>query len=206
MSEFSIAILISGGGTTFLNLHQKIRAGSLPARIAGIISSSGKAAGLARARDLGYRTQVVRRHGFADDAAFSLAIDARLAPWNPDLIVLAGFLKRYLPPRAWSERCINIHPSLIPAFCGPGYYGMKVHEAVWARSSRISGCTVHLVTEEYDAGPIIVQKAVPLDPADDPEDIRRKVFALECEALPEAIRLFIEKRVAFDGGRCLIDG
>ena len=203
--SYRIAVLISGGGTTFLNLHEKISAGSLQASIVGVVSSSSKAAGLSLARERGYPTFVVRRRKYADDHQFSQAIDHHLKACRPDLIVLGGFLKKYLPPAQWAERCINIHPALIPAFCGPGFYGMKVHQAVWARSSRVSGCTVHLVTPEYDAGPIIVQKTAALAPADSPEDIRRKVFEKECEALPEAIRLFIDRRVTFSNGRCLIN-
>ncbi len=199
-----LGVLISGGGTTFLNLHEKIASGALAAEIACVISSRSKAAGLARARELGYAAYFIGRRRFADDEAYSAAIDARLDAHAVDLVVLAGFLRRYLPPPQRREHCVNIHPSLLPAFGGEGFYGMRVHEAAWGRSCKVSGCTVHLVTERYDEGPIIVQKTVALDSADTPEDIRRKVFALECQALPEAIGLFAEGRIRFENGRALV--
>ncbi len=205
MSLLKLGVLISGGGTTMLNLHEHIARGALAAEIVCVISSRSKAAGLERARELGYPAQFIGRRRFDSDEAFSHAIDAVLARHGVELVVLAGFLRKYLPGEAYAQATLNIHPALIPSFCGQGYYGMKVHEAVWRHGCRVSGCTVHLVDEEYDAGPIIIQKAVALDSRDSPEDIRRKVFALECEAYPEAIRLFIEKRIRFENGRAIIE-
>jgi len=202
--RLKLGALISGGGTTFLNLHRKIEAGALDAEIACVISSRAKAPGLDKARELGYPARFLGRKRFDSDAAYSAAITDVLESHGVELIVLAGFLRKYLPGPRYRQRCINIHPSLLPSFGGQGYYGMRVHEAVWRRSCKISGCTVHLVTENYDEGPIIVQKAVPIDSRDSPEDIRRKVFALECEALPEAIQAFAENRVAFEQGRALL--
>ncbi len=199
-----LGILISGGGTTFLNLERHIREGQLAASIACVISSSTKAAGLERARALGYPATAVIRARYADDEAFSAALNAELQAHGAELVVLAGFLKRYLPAPAYHQRTLNIHPSLIPAFCGHGYYGMKVHEGVWARGCMVSGCTIHLVDAEYDAGPIVLQRTVALCGEDTPEDIRRKVFEAECEAYPEAIRLFVEDRIRIVDGRVLI--
>ena len=203
-AAIGLGVLISGGGTTFLNLHEVIQAGKLNAEIRCVISSKAKAAGLARARELGYPGWLVRRGNFESDQTFSAAITAILESSSVDLAVLGGFLRRYLPTGKFDRRCINIHPSLIPAFCGKGYYGHLVHEAVWRRSCKVSGCTVHLVNDRYDEGPIILQKSVSIDDRDTPEDIRRKVFALECQALPEAIAYFAENRIRFEGGRSII--
>lgn len=204
MKPVTLGILLSGSGTTFLNLHQAIESGQLKARIGLVITNRRRALGLERARELGYPTKLIRRSSFSDDGDFSQAIDEELMAHEVELVVLAGFLKRYIPPIRYSERCINIHPSLIPAFCGQGFYGMRVHEAVWKASSKISGCTVHLVNEHYDEGPIIVQKAVAIHDRDTPEDIRRKVFELECKALPEAINLFADQRIQFEHNRSII--
>ena len=202
--ELTLGLLISGGGTTFLNLHRAIQEEGLPARIGCVISSNAKAPGLEHARRLGYPHAVVSRKKFDSDRAFSQAITEKLEAHGTELAVLAGFLRRYLPAERYKERCINIHPALLPAFGGKGFFGMHVHEAVWKRSCKLSGCTVHLVNEEYDAGTIILQKWVVLDHNDTPEDIRRKVFVLECEALPLAIRLFAEGRIEFRDGRSII--
>lgn len=199
-----LGILISGGGTTFLNLEKRIREGRLTASVACVISSSAKAQGLERARELGYPATCVLRSHYADDAAFSQAIDAELRAHGAELVILAGFLKLYLPAPEFRQRTLNIHPSLIPAFCGHGYYGMKVHEGVWARGCKVSGCTIHLVDAEYDAGPIVLQQTVALSAEDTPEDIRRKVFEAECEAYPRAIQLFVEDRVRVVDGRVFI--
>jgi len=200
-----LGILISGGGTTFLNLHQKINSGHLPATIKCVVSSSSKALGLKRARELGYPSQVVRRSRFQDDATFSQAITEIMQAHDVELIVMGGFLKKYLPSKPYLERCINIHPSLIPAFSGQGYYGMNVHRAVWERSCKITGCTVHLVNANYDEGPIILQKATQLSHRDTPDTIKDKVFGLECEALPQAITYFVKDRIRFENGRSIID-
>lgn len=200
-----LGILISGGGTTMVNLHERITAGKLKAEIVCVISSSSKAAGLEKAKGFGYPTHFLGRRKFADDVAYSEALTALLQEHGAELVILAGFLKMYLPSGPYKERTLNIHPSLIPSFCGKGFYGMKVHEAVWKRGCRVSGCTVHLVNENYDEGPIIVQRTVPLTPEDDPERIRQKVWELECEAYPHAIKLFVNNRISFENGRAVID-
>lgn len=204
MQPLKIAILISGSGTTLDNLHRKIGEGQLNAEIVKVISSKSKVAGIAKAQDYGYPVEVVARRKFDSDRAFSNAIGAKVREAGAELIVLGGFLKRFLPPSDYAARCINIHPSLIPAFCGAGYYGMRVHQAAWEKGCRVSGCTVHLVNEVYDEGPIIVQQAVALNHLDTAEDIRRKVFELECEALPQAIAYFADQRISFADGRAVI--
>lgn len=199
-----LGILISGGGTTFLNLHKRIEAGELKAEIACVISSSKKAKGLERAQEYGYPTAAFSRRRFEDDQAYSLAIQNELQKHGVQLVILAGFLKMFHPGQAFENRCLNIHPSLIPAFCGHGFYGMKVHEGVHARGCKVSGCTIHLVNEQYDAGPIVLQKVVTIADGDSPEDIRAKVFEAECEAYPEAIRYFIDGRVSIENNRTFI--
>ncbi|MCB1050558.1 MAG: phosphoribosylglycinamide formyltransferase [Acidobacteria bacterium] len=198
-----LGILISGSGTTFLNLHNRILTGELNAEIVCLVSSNPNAGGLEHAARLGVPHWVVSLQN-GDVQAFSTEIHRLLVQTGVDLVVLGGFLKPFLPQEPYLERCINIHPSLIPAFCGKGFYGMHVHRAVYARGCRVSGCTVHLVTEDYDAGPILLQRAVTLEDDDDPSSIQRKVFALECEALPEVIEWFRADRVRFENGRAWI--
>jgi len=183
-----LGILISGGGRTLLNLNKYIREGLLDAEICVAISSSSKCLGLERAKNLGIPVHVVRKKKSMTDETFSQQIDGILQTYQAELVVLAGFLKKYLPSGRYLNSCINIHPSLIPAFCGPGFYGSKVHQAVYDRGCTVSGCTVHFINGEYDAGPIILQKPVSILPEDTPDIIAGKVFEKECEALPEALQ------------------
>lgn len=179
-----MAVLLSGSGRTLDNFHERLRAGTMRGEIAVVVSNLAGAKGVDKARNYGYP---------AFHAADSAATNRILDDYQIDLVLLAGYLKLYLPPPHLARRVLNIHPSLIPAFCGPGFYGMKVHRAVKARGVRVSGCTVHFANEVYDEGPIVVQKCVPLETADTPEDIAARVFAAECEAYPEAINLVIEQ-------------
>ena len=174
----NLAVLLSGTGRTLDNLHELILAKKLNAEILVVIANIESAFGLKKARDYGYPAF------YAKNGADTNAI---LAGYKLDLICLAGYLKLYQPPAALARRVVNIHPSLIPAFCGPGFYGHRVHEAVKARGCLVSGCTVHFADGLYDHGPIICQKAVPLDFDDDADAIAKKVFAAECQAYPEAI-------------------
>ncbi|CAM2006409.1 phosphoribosylglycinamide formyltransferase [Acanthopleuribacter pedis] len=199
--KLRLGILISGGGTTFLNVHERINAGTLDAEIACVISSRKKAFGLERARKLGYPDYSVNYRKLGDDQAASAAIQEILAEHRVDLVVLAGFLRVFLPGETYANRCINIHPSLIPAFCGQGFYGAKVHEAVYRRGCRVSGCTVHMVNDHYDEGPIIAQQSVALADGDDAAEIQRKVFAAECETLPRVVQWFAEGRIQVENGR-----
>ncbi|PIE02189.1 MAG: phosphoribosylglycinamide formyltransferase [Acidobacteria bacterium] len=196
-----LGILLSGSGRTLLNLNQHIKKGSVRAEIRVVISSSRKCLGVERAKKLGIPVVIMRKRKSLTEEEYSHAITQSLEEHHVDLVVLAGFLKKYLPSKHYENSCINIHPSLIPAFCGPGFYGSKVHQAVWRRGCTVSGCTVHFVNEQYDAGPIILQKTVCLHAEDSPELIAQKVFEKECEALPEAIQLIIEKKVHIIDGR-----
>lgn len=173
-----LAVLLSGTGRTLDNFHEQILAKKIAAEICVVIADVENVLGLKKAKDYGYPAF------YAKNSADTNAI---LAGYEVDLICLAGYLKLYQPPPALARRVVNIHPALIPAFCGPGFYGHHVHEAVKARGCLVSGCTVHFADSLYDHGPIICQKAVALDFDDDADTIADKVFAAECLAYPEAI-------------------
>lgn len=183
-----MAVLLSGGGRTLDNFHERLQAGTMQGKIAVVVSNLAEAKGLEKARNYGYPAF----HG-----ADSAATNRILADYGIDLVLLAGYLKLYQPPANLARRVLNIHPSLIPAFCGPGFYGMKVHRAVKARGVKVSGCTVHFANEVYDEGPIVVQRCVPVATEDTPDDIAHRVFAAECEAYPEAINLVCERGVDY---------
>ncbi len=179
-----IAVLLSGSGRTLDNFHERIQKGSLHAGIQVVISNVKDALGLQKAEKYGYP---------AFHAIDNEAINTILQDYSINIICLAGVLKLYEPPPKLSRSVVNIHPSLIPAFCGDGFYGSRVHRAVKARGCLVSGCTVHFASEVYDEGPIIVQKCVQLAYDDTVESIAGKVFGAECEAFPEALNLVNEK-------------
>lgn len=183
-----MAVLLSGSGRTLDNFHERIEDGSLKAEIKVVISNVAGVLGLEKAEKYGYPAF----HAVGNDAT-----NAILADYDIDIICLAGYLKLYAPPTHLEKSVINIHPSLIPTFCGDGYYGSIVHKAVKERGCMVSGCTVHFADENYDEGPIILQKAVELDYDDTVDEIAAKVFAAECIAFPEAINLVHEKGIDF---------
>lgn len=183
-----MAVLLSGSGRTLDNFHDRIQDGSLDASVEVVISNVAGALGLKKAEKYGYPAF----HAVGNEATNQI-----ISQYKIDLIILAGYLKLYSPPAGHLRSVLNIHPSLIPAFCGDGFYGHHVHEAVKARGCKVSGCTVHFANEVYDEGPIIVQKCVSLDDEDSPDDIAAKVFAAECEAYPEAINLVNSKGVDY---------
>lgn len=194
-----LGVLISGGGTTLQNFLDRIADGRLAAEIAVVVCSAPDAAGLSRARDAGIPAHVVAAKDFADVAAFSDRIFDLCEEAGVDLVTLAGFLKLLRIPDRWAGRVMNIHPALIPAFCGEGMYGRRVHEAVLAAGVKVSGCTVHFADNRYDAGPIICQRAVPVYDTDRPEDVAARVFEQECIAYPEAIELYAAGLLTIDG-------
>ena len=198
-TPFRIAVLISGGGTTLQNLIDKVRVGSLPVQIAIVVSSSGNARGLQFAREAAIPAAIVEPKTFATQDAFSRAIFDRCRDAEVDLVVMAGFLKRVTIPDDFTNRVVNIHPGLIPAFCGHGFYGQRVHQAVLDYGAKLSGCTVHFADNQYDHGPVISQKAVPVLEDDTAETLARRVFQAECDAFPEAIRLIAEGKVQVVG-------
>ena len=196
-----LGVMLSGGGTTLENICNHIDRGDLPAEVAVVVSSLSKVKGVERARRRGIPVHVVRRKDHATLESFSDAVNAHLDAARVDLVCLAGFMVMWKIPPRYEGRVMNIHPALIPSFCGKGMYGHLVHEAVVAKGAKVSGCTVHFVDNEYDAGPIIVQKTVPVRFEDTPDDVAARVFEKECEAYPEAIRLFAEGRLRIEGNQ-----
>jgi phosphoribosylglycinamide formyltransferase-1 len=203
-ARLRIVVLISGGGTTLRNLIEKSRAGEVPIDIVLVISSTEKAGGLRFAQEANIPAVVVPFKQYADERAFSEAIFEHCRRVNPDFVVMGGFLKRLVIPEDFELRVLNIHPALIPAFCGKGYYGRRVHEAVLEFGAKVSGCTVHFADQEYDHGPIILQRAVPVLDSDTPETLAARVFEAECEAYPEALRLLAAGRIEVVGRRVKI--
>ncbi len=190
----SIAVLISGSGTTLVNLAGQAAAGILPVNIAGVISSRPTVAGVQRARQLGLPVEIVERRNFADSVAFSDRLLTVLSRWSPDLVCMAGFLCFWNIPSQFAGRVVNIHPSLLPKFGGQGMHGLKVHEAVLKAGEKISGCTVHLADNVYDHGPVLLQRTCPVLPHDSPQSLAARVFAEECIAYPQAIRQLLVER------------
>jgi len=203
--RFRVAVLLSGSGRTLENLLASIGRDELDIEIVGVVSSRAGVRGLEIARRAELRTLVVPRVVARDPRLLSAEVRTFLEPTGVDLIALAGFLRRLEILPEWRERIINIHPSLLPLFGGKGLYGARVHEAVLESGMKISGCTVHIVNEEYDAGPIILQRCVPVAEDDDAHSLGERVFAAECAAYPDAIRLFQAGRVRVEGRRVLID-
>ena len=195
-----LAVLLSGSGSTLQNLFDRIADGRLRAAVAVVAASRADAFGLERARQAGVAAVAVPRKQYADGEAFNDALHAALAPHAPDLVVLAGFLSLF-QPRGYAGRVMNIHPALIPAFCGPGFYGHKVHEAVLAAGVKVSGCTVHFADDLYDYGPIILQGSVPVLEDDTPQTLAARIQAVECELYPQAIQLWADDRLRVDGRR-----
>ncbi len=183
-----IAVLISGGGTTLRNLIGKVKSESLPVEIRLVISSSAKARGLEYAASAGIPSLVVDKSTSLSAVAFSEAVFDPCRKAGVRYVVMGGFLKHVLIPPDFENRVINIHPALLPAFGGKGMYGLKVHAAVLAADEKTSGCTVHFVDNEYDHGPVILQRQVEVLPGDTAETLQARVFEAECEAYPEALR------------------
>ena len=199
-----LAVLLSGGGTTLQNLLDRIAGGQLDAEVAVVVSSRADAFGLERARHAGIPALTVARKAHPDVQTFNDALHAALEPHAVDLVVLAGFLSLFQPRARYAGRVLNIHPALIPSFCGEGFYGHRVHEAVLASGVKVSGCTVHFADEQYDRGPIILQGCVPVLEDDTVETLAARVLALEHELYPEAIQLFAENRLRVEGRRVRI--
>ena len=185
-----VAVLLSGSGRTLENLIDCGARGTLDIEIPVVISSRSCVRGVDVSRAAGIETHVVRRRDAPSPQALSARVKEILAPHDIDLIVLAGYLLMLDILPEWRGRILNIHPSLLPLFGGKGMYGHKVHEAVLA-----SGCTVHIVTEEYDAGPIVAQRCVPVEAGDTAEVLGARVFDAECLLYPDALQLFIDGRV-----------
>ncbi|MBI4718093.1 MAG: phosphoribosylglycinamide formyltransferase [Planctomycetes bacterium] len=200
-TPLNLGVLISGGGRTLLNLHERILAGTLPAKIAVVVCSRAAARGVQRARDRGLNVQVVDRAGLAPKE-FQDRITAAVA--GVDLVCMAGFLSLWRFPEEFVGRVMNIHPALLPDFGGSGMFGHRVHEAVLAAGRSESGCTVHFCDNQYDHGPIILQRRVPVLPGDSAESLAARVFEQECLAYPLAIEWFAAGRLRLQGGKVSI--
>jgi phosphoribosylglycinamide formyltransferase-1 len=199
-----LAVLLSGGGTTLQNFIDRIADGRLRARIVQVVSSAADAFGIERALRAGLPATVVTRREAGSREAFSRRIFDLCRRAGADLVCLAGFLQLLMIPDDFAGRVLNIHPALIPAFCGKGFYGHHVHEAALAYGVKVSGCTVHFADNTYDHGPIVLQRTVPILDDDTPDTLAARVFEQECEAYPEAVRLFAEGRLRIEGRRVLV--
>ncbi|MGE3821807.1 MAG: phosphoribosylglycinamide formyltransferase [Isosphaeraceae bacterium] len=195
-----LAVCVSGGGSTLQNLIDLIRAKRLKAEIVKVVASRPKIGAIARASAAGIPLALAKKNtrSLAD---FSRSVFDPIRQSSTDLIVLGGFLSLVEIPPDYAGKVVNVHPSLIPAFCGKGFHGSAVHQAAIAAGVKVSGCTVHFADASYDTGPIILQKAVPVEDDDTPETLAARVFQAECHALPEAIRLYAEGRLKVDGRR-----
>ena len=196
-----LAVLISGGGRTMLNILDAIGRGELNAEIALVISSLSNVAGVERARHAGLPLRIVRKRDCADIDAFSERLVEELDAAQVGLVVQGGWLCLWRIPPQYENRVMYIHPALLPCFGGQGMWGHHVHEAVLAAGCKVSGCTVHFCTNEYDKGPIIVQRTCPVQDDDTPDTLAARVFEQECLAYPEAIRLFAAGRLRVEGNR-----
>ena len=197
--KLRVGVLLSGGGRTLLNILKQIDAGELDAEVAVVITSR-ECKGAERARNAGLNVQVVPYKQMPDTETYSARIVEILDAAAVELVCLAGFLSYWTIPPKYEGRVMNIHPALLPRFGGKGMWGHHVHDAVLAAGCNVSGCTVHFVNNEYDEGPIVVQRAVPVEEGDTAETLAARVFEQECIAYPEAIRLFAEGRLRIDGG------
>jgi phosphoribosylglycinamide formyltransferase-1 len=196
-----LAVLLSGGGTTLQNLLDRAADGRLDARVVQVVSSNPAAYGLERARTAGVPAAVVERKACPSRGEFSRRIFDACRGAGADLVCMGGFLQLVEVPPDFSNRVLNIHPALIPAFSGKGYHGLHVHRAALEAGVKVSGCTVHFADNEYDHGPIVLQRVVPVEDDDTPESLAARVFAAECDAYPEAIRLFAAGRLRVEGRR-----
>lgn len=203
-----VAVLVSGGGTNLQALIDAQAAGKFPeAQIALVVSNRKKAYALERAKNAGIQTAYLPTVRFSSNEEYGNALLDLMLREKIDLIVLAGFLVvlSHSFVEAFPNRIINIHPSLIPSFCGDGFYGLKVHEEALNRGVKVTGATVHFVDSGTDTGPIILQKAVSIEPDDTPESLQLRVMQqAEWKLLPEAVRLFSEGKLNVEGKICRI--
>jgi formyltetrahydrofolate-dependent phosphoribosylglycinamide formyltransferase len=201
-----LAVLLSGNGSTLQNLLDRRAAGLFRADIAVVVANKAEAYGLTRARQAGIPAFVVERKAIASRDEFSARIFAHCREADVDLVCLAGFLQLLHIPEDFRQRVLNIHPALIPAFCGKGYYGLAVHRAALEMGVKVSGCTVHFADNEYDHGPIVTQRVVLVLDDDTPESLAARVLAAEFEAYPQAIEWFAQGRLRVVGRRVLLRG
>ncbi|MBR6742478.1 MAG: phosphoribosylglycinamide formyltransferase [Clostridia bacterium] len=210
MRKARIAVLVSGGGTNLQALIDAEHRGELGnGEIALVLSSKPDVFALERAKNNGISSVVVARKDYSDIAEYSRALTETLTNANIDLVVLAGFLTIIDEQvyNAFPNKILNVHPALIPSFCGKGFYGLRVHEAALEKGVKLSGATVHIVTPECDAGPIVLQKAVAVMDDDTPETLQRRIMEeAEWKILPEAVRLFCDGRITVKNNKVYIKG
>jgi formyltetrahydrofolate-dependent phosphoribosylglycinamide formyltransferase len=201
-----LAVLISGGGRTLMNIHEQIKTGDLNANaeIALVISSRSTVAGVEKAKAAGLNVKIIRTKDYPDIDRFSGKIAEELDAARIDLVIQGGWLCLWKIPAKYTNRVMNIHPALLPSFGGKGSWGHHVHQAVLAAGCKVSGCTVHFCTNEYDKGPIILQRCCPVEDDDTPDTLAERVFQQECIAYPQAIRLFAAAKLTVENGKVRI--
>jgi len=193
-----LAVCVSGEGTTLQNLIDQIKKRRLRAEVVQVVASRPRIGAIARAEAAHIPLALANYHS-RSKTEFSASVFEPIRHAKADLVILAGFLSLLKIPADYKGRVLNVHPALIPAFCGKGYYGVKVHQAVLASGVKVSGCTVHFADDRYDTGPIIVQRPVPVLENDTVDTLGARVFKEECKALPEAISMFAEGRLKLNG-------
>jgi len=199
-----VAVLLSGSGTSLENLLERIDAGEVPARVAMVIASQEEAFGLERARQRDIPALAVPRRRYREVKEFNDRIHEALEPHDVDLVLLLGFLSPFELRGRYEGRTMNVHPALIPAFSGRGFYGRRVYEAVLESGVKLTGATVHFADPDYDQGPIVLQEAVPVHDDDTVETLSERVQAAERRLVPKAVRLFAQGRLSIEGRRVRI--
>lgn len=203
MDPLAIAVFASGRGSNFEALLRRIDEDKIPARIAAVISNNGEAGALQTARDNDIPAYYIERGNFETGEEFADTLDEVFDRHHVNFVALAGYIRK-IPPRVlrrFPNRVLNIHPALLPKYGGKGMYGSRVHQAVIESGDIVSGATIHIVDEEYDQGPIIVQREVPVLPDDTPESLAARVLKVEHRIYAEAVKLFAENRVTIDAGK-----
>lgn len=206
MKKLKLGVFASGRGSNFQAIYSAITDGTLNAEVQLVISNSADAGALDFSREKGIAAKHLDRKQFVSAAEYDKVLLATLAEYDVDFIVLAGYMKLIRPAivTAFSNRILNIHPALLPAFGGKGMYGHFVHEAVLAYGCKVSGVTVHLVDNKYDHGPVILQQPVPVEEADTPEELAARILTFEHQVFARALQLFAEERVQVVAGRAII--
>jgi phosphoribosylglycinamide formyltransferase 1 len=197
-SPIRLAVCVSGEGTTLQNLIDQIRLRRLKAELVQVVASRPRIGAIARAESAKIPLALAN-YNARSRTEFSNSVFEPIRHSKADLVILAGFLALVKIAPDYKGRVLNVHPSLIPSFCGKGFYGSKVHEAALATGVKISGCTIHFADDSYDTGPIVAQRAVPVLENDTIDTLAARVFTEECKALPEAISLYAEGRLKLDG-------
>ncbi len=196
-----LAVCVSGGGTTLQNLIDRVGAGRLHATVVQVVASKPGLGASSRAKAAGIPVAVAVRKASRTLSEFSAAVFEPIRQSRADLVILGGFLSLIEIPDDYRGRVINLHPALIPAFCGKGFHGEAVHRAVLDAGVKVTGCTVHFADATYDTGPIILQRPVPVEDSDTPETLAARVFQAECQALPDAITLYASGQLKVEGRR-----